>query len=385
MTTDTDTDTTAFTPADIRPFTVTIDDAAVADLRDRLAHTRWPVEADGAGTDFGLPLEVARDWAARWSDVDFAALQARLNRFPQFITEVDSQRIHFWHVRSSQPDALPLLLLHGWPATVLEFEHVIALLTEPDDGRQAFDVVVPSILGTGFSGPTRQVGWDAARTAAALDTLMNRLGYANYGAAGNDLGALVARELGILAPPGLLGVHVLQFFAFPSGDEAESARLTPEDWASLQGGTTAQFQAKAGYQDMQIKRPATVGYALDDSPAGALTWNGDFWSGWGDGAASVDVEDFLRHLSVYWFTQTSGSAARLYRENALTGAGYRDLPISVPVAVAVPPEDYRSIRACVERSANLVRYTELPRGGHFAYLTDPDLVVGDLREFFGSL
>jgi pimeloyl-ACP methyl ester carboxylesterase len=284
----------------------------------------------------------------------------------------------------------PLVLLHGWPSTVLEFEQVVGPLTDPEGhgapaGTPAFDVVVPSVPGFGFGGPTTEVGWDSERAARAVVALMRRLGYERFGVAGGDVGAGVAREVGGLDPEGLVGVHLLQLFAFPSGDEAESARITPEDWASLRSGMTAEFQEKAGYQIIQQKRPQTLAFGLEDSPAGLLAWHAELWTGFGEHLEALDVDDYLTHMSVYWFTRTVASAVRLYREDYRTGAAYRDVPITAPVAVAVFPQDFRTIRACAERSANLVRYTEMPRGGHFAYLTDPDLVLDDLREFFGPL
>ncbi|GMA25544.1 hypothetical protein GCM10025864_33030 [Luteimicrobium album] len=172
-------------------------------------------------------------------------------------------------------------------------------------------------------------------------------------------------------------MHVQQIFAFPSGDEDENARLSPEDWASLTSGSTADFQAKAGYQAIQQKRPQTLAFALEDSPAGLLAWNAELWTGWGE--QPVDVDEYLAHVTVYWLTRTAGSAARQYLEDARSGAGYRDLPNPVPTAVAVFPWDFRTLRACAERSTNLVRFTEQPRGGHFAAVTDPDLVVADVR------
>ena len=374
----------------ISPFTVRFDQAAVTDLRTRLARTRWPAEPAGVGTDQGMPVATVREMAEAWAALDLSAVEARLNAFPQFVTEVDGERVHFWHVRSTVPGATPLLLLHGWPSSVLEFEAVVGPLTDPaahgaPAGTPAFDVVVPSLPGFGFSGPTTSTGWDSARSAGALARLMEHLGYEHWGVAGGDVGALVAREVGALDPAGLVGVHVLQWFAFPSGDDEEKARITPQDWASLQSGSTADFQSKAGYRDIQSKRPGTLAFALDDSPAGVLAWNAELWTGWGDVPPVGGLETFLAHVSVYWFTGTSGSAARHYLGDARSGAGYRDLPVRVPVAVAVFPWDFRSIRACVERSANLVRYTELEQGGHFAYVTDAEAVVGDLREFFGSL
>jgi len=199
-------------------------------------------------------------------------------------------------------------------------------------------------------------------------------------AATGDLQSLV----GILAPDGLIGVHLLQIFAFPSGDPAEMARLSDADRQSL-SGTTADFQSKAGYQKIQQTRPQTLGYGLTDSPAGQLAWNAELWTGWGDYADHLDVDAYLTHVSIYWFTRTGVSSARHYYEDARSGAGYRDAPNKVPTAVAVFPQDFRTIRTFAERANNIVRYTEFDRGGHFAYTTDPDLVAGDLREFFADL
>ena len=217
---------------------------------------------------------------------------------------------------------------------------------------------------------------------------MDRLGYERWGAAGGDAGALVGRELGILAPDGLFGLHLLQIFAFPSADPAEAAaemaKLSDADRKSM-SGTTADFQSKAGYQKIHQTRPQTLGYGLTDSPVGQLAWNAELWTGWGDYADYLDVDTYLTHVSIYWFTRTGVSSARQYYEDAHSGAGYRDVPNKVPTAVAAFPQDFRTVRAFAERANNIVRYTEFERGGHFAYTTDPQLVVEDLREFFASL
>jgi epoxide hydrolase len=374
---------------DIKPYRIDVPQADLDDLAARLDNTRWPDEVTGAGTDYGMPLAVVNRLAERWrTGYDWRTHEARLNEIPQFTTTIDGQNIHFLHVRSAEPDATPLLLLHGWPGSVLEFLGMIGPLTDPrrhgGDPSRAFDVVVPSLPGYGFSGPTTEPGWDSARMAAALAALMTRLGYARWGVAGGDAGALVARELGILAPEGLIGVHLLQIFAFPSGDPAEFEKVSDADKASL-SGTTADFESKAGYQKIQQTRPQTLAYALTDSPAGQLAWNAELWTGWGDYAGYLDLDTYLTHVSIYWFTRTGGSSARHYYEDAHSGAGYRDAPNKVPTAVAVFPQDFRTVRAFAERANNIVRYTEFNRGGHFAYTTDPDLVVEDLREFFASL
>jgi pimeloyl-ACP methyl ester carboxylesterase len=219
--------------------------------------------------------------------------------------------------------------------------------------------------------------------AKAFAALMSRLGYQRWGASGGDTGALVGKELGILAPDGLIGIHLLQIFAYPSGDPGEMAKLSEADTKSL-SGSTADFQSKAGYQAIQRTRPQTLGYGLTDSPVGQLAWNAELWTGWGDYADYLDVDTYLTHLSIYWFTRTGSSSARHYYEDAQSGAGYRDAPNKVATALAVFPQDFRTIRAFAERNNNIVRYTEFDRGGHFAYTTDPDLAVDDLREFFAS-
>jgi epoxide hydrolase len=370
------------------PFRIDIPQADLDDLRGRLARTRWPDQLPGVGWDYGIPLGRVRELAGTWQRLDWRAVEDAFNTVPQYTTTIDGQNIHFLHVRSAEPGAVPLLLLHGWPSSVLEFRRMIGPLTDPrahgGDPSRAFHVVVPSLPGYGFSGPTSEPGWDSARMAKAFASLMSRLGYQRWGAAGGDSGALVGRELGVLAPDGLIGVHLLQIFAFPSGDPAEMAKLSDADRQSL-SGTTADFQSKAGYQKIQQARPQTLGYGLTDSPAGQLAWNAELWTGWGEYADYLDVDTFLTHVSSYWFTRTAGSSARHYFEDARSGAGYRDEPNKTPTAVAVFPQDFRTIRACAQRANNIVRYTEFDRGGHFAYTTDPDLVVGDVREFFASL
>jgi pimeloyl-ACP methyl ester carboxylesterase len=377
------------TTAEIEPFRIDVPQGDLDDLAARLAATRWPGELAGVGTQYGMPLGTVQKLAERWqTGYDWREHEARLNEFPQYTTTIEGQNIHFLHIRSAEKGAVPLLLLHGWPGSVLEFDQMIGPLTDPrahgGDPARAFDVVVPSLPGYGFSGPTTEPGWDSARMARAFAALMSRLGYQRWGAAGGDVGALVGRELGILSPTGLTGVHLLQIFAFPSGDPAEMAALSDADRESL-SGTTADFQDKAGYQKIQQTRPQTLGYGLTDSPAGQLAWNAELWTGWGDYADYLDVDTYLTHVSIYWFTRTGVSSARHYYEDAHSGAGYRDAPNDTPTAVAVFPQDYRTIRTFAERANNIVRYTEFGRGGHFAYTTDPELVVTDLREFFGGL
>lgn len=373
----------------VRPFQIDIPADRVDDLRRRLAQTRWP---QPVVNDFshGQSLPLVKSLAAYWlQGFDWQAQQAKLNRYPQFVTEIDGQTIHFLHVKSRRPDAFPLILTHGWPSTPAEYLDLIGPLTDPGahglDDSLAFDLVIPSLPGMGLSSPLAAEGWDATRTAAAWDTLMKRLGYTRYGAQGADAGALVARELGILAPQGLAGVHVQQVFAFPSGAPGEMEGLTPFEQGGFQ--KLEHFRRHAGYADIQSKRPATLAYALTDSPVGLLAWNAELFYGFeGENAWLVDRDRFLTHVSLYWFTGTGGQAAEFYFANARNGAGYRELANHTPTAVAVFPDDYRSVRKFVERSHTRVgQWTEMPVGGHFANETHPDLVVSDLRRFFAGL
>ena len=371
---------------EIRPFRIDVPDAELEDLRDRLARTRWPDELPGVGWSYGVALEWVKEMSEHWrTSYDWRKQEAVLNEFPQFTTTIDGTNVHFLHVRSPEPNALPLILTHGWPGSIAEFLDLIGPLTDPlshgGDAADAFDLVIPSIPGYGFSGPTNDTGWDSARVAKAWDALMQRLGYERYGAHGGDAGALVTRELGILKPKGLVGVHVLQIFAFPSGDPDEMTRLDEFEQEGMK--ILANFDAHSGYLKIQQTRPQTLAYALTDSPAGQLAWNTELFAGFGgENAEHVDRDRFLTHLSIFWFTATAGSSARSYLEDGRTGAGYRELPNETPTGVSVFPNDFRSVRAFAERSNNIVHWSQMDRGGHFAASDAPDLLVEDLRTFF---
>lgn len=370
------------------PFRIQISDDAIADLKDRLGKPRWPQEVTRDWSR-GQPVKLIKELTDQWTDAyDWREHERALNRYPQFMTAIDGQPIHFIHVKSSVPNALPLILSHGWPGSFVEFLDLIGPLTDPKahglDETIAFDVVIPSLPGFGFSSPMSSPGWDSAKTAKAWDSLMKGLGYGRYGAHGGDAGALVTRELGILAPAGLVGTHLLQIFAFPSGQPGEMDKLSPFEREGM--ANLANFEKYGGYQAIQSKRPATLAYSLIDSPVGQLAWNAELWFGFeGQGVDHVDRERYLTTNSIYWFTGTSGSAANLYYEDTQTGAGYREIPNPTPTGVAVFPEDFRSVRSFAERSNNIVHWTEMPRGGHFAASEEPDLLIADLREFFGSL
>ncbi|MCD7059754.1 epoxide hydrolase family protein [Pelagibacterium xiamenense] len=372
----------------ITPFTIALPQDEIQDLKERLAMTRWPsVVAPGYGR--GQADHLVRDLADQWLNrFDWRKAEAALNAYPQFLAEIDGQTIHFVHVKSGKEGAIPLLLVHGWPSNFSEFFDLVPFLTDPENNGapdgQAFDLVIPSIPGFGFSGQVTEPGWDAARVARAFDSLMKVLGYTRYGFHGGDAGALVGRELGALAPDGLVGVHLQHIFAFPNGTEGEMEALTPferEGFAHLE-----KFQKYAGFNDIQQKRPQTLGYGLVDSPAGLLAWHAELHFGFeGEGEAFVDRERYLTNAAVYWFTRTAGSAANFYFENAQTGAGYRETDNPTPTGVSVFPSDFRSVRSFAERANNIVHWSEMERGGHFPAIEAPDLLADDLRTFYARL
>ena len=372
----------------ITPFKVEVSDDAIADLKERLTMARWP-HATTTDWSRGQPVGFIRELADQWLNrFDWRAWETRLNAYPQFLTEIDGQTIHFLHIRSKEPGALPLILTHGWPSSVIEFFEVIGPLSDPRahglDPAQAFDLVIPSLPGYGWSTPLASPGWDTARVARTWDTLMRRLGYTRYGAQGGDIGSLVGKELGILAAEGLVGTHLQQIFAFPTGAPGEMEKLTPfekEGFANLD-----KFSGYNGYQDIQSKRPGTLGYGLVDSPVGQLAWNTELFFGFeGEGVPYVDRDRYLAHVSIYWFTASGGSAGNIYLEDVRSGSGYREARNVTPTGVAVFPWDFRSVRSFAERANNIVHWTEMPRGGHFAATDAPDLLIDDIRAFFGGL
>lgn len=372
----------------VTPFKINISDEAIADLKSRLAQTRWP-HAITADWSRGQSPELIRELADQWQNkYDWRKHERELNSYPHFMTEIDDQPIHFMHIKSKTKNAFPLILSHGWPGSIVEFLDLIGPLTDPKahglDESIAFDLVIPSLPGFGFSSPLTSPGWDSARTAKTWHTLMTGLGYKRYGAHGGDAGALVGRELGILAPEGLVGTHLLQIFAFPAGTPGEMEKLTPFEMEGM--GNLAYFEKYGGYQAIQSKRPGTLAFALVDSPVGQLAWNAELWFGFeGQGAVHVDRERYLTNNAIYWFTGTSGSAANVYFEDTQTGAGYREINNPTPTGVAVFPNDFRSVRSFAERSNKIAQWTEMSRGGHFAASEAPDLLAADIRKFFAGL
>ncbi|WP_433243558.1 epoxide hydrolase family protein [Actinomadura nitritigenes] len=373
--------------AKINPFRIDIPQADLDDLHDRLARTRWPDELPGVGWSYGVPTAYARELAEYWcTGYDWRRHEAALNEHPQFTTEIDGQNIHFLHVRSPEPDALPLILTHGWPGSVAEFMTVIGPLTDPrahgGDPADAFHLVAPSLPGFGFSGPTREAGWNLRRVARAWAELMRRLGYDRYGAQGGDTGSLVSPELGRVAPENVVGVHVNGSLGFPTFAPGETEGLTEAERARLAVYTD---QDRSGYAMIQSTRPQTLAFGLHDSPAGQMAWIVEKFKEWTDPAhdlpdQAVDRDQMLTDVTLYWFTGTAGSSARLYKEGA-TDWGQPVGKSDVPTGVAVFPGD-AGIRRVAEREHNVIHWSEFDRGGHFAAMEAPDLLVDDVRAFF---
>ena len=388
----------------IEEFRISIPQADLDDLADRLARTRWPSSlpgaawdhgAPGAGWERGVPVGYLRELVEYWRDgFDWRAQEARLNSYPQYTTWIDGQKIHFLHVKSPEPDAAPLLLLHGWPGSVVEFTRVIGPLSDPrahgDGSAPAFDLVIPSLPGFGFSGPVTEPGWGSRRIAGALAELMARLGYERYGAQGGDFGAFVAPDLGRVDPDHVIGVHVnaatMGFIPFGDIPEQDLATFSPaekERAQRLQG-----YLAEGnGYFQIQSTRPQTLSYGLTDSPAGQLAWIVEKFKEWTNtGHAlpedAVPRDEILADVSVYWFTGTAGSTANLYYESMHSGDW--PTPSGVPTGVAVFAEDV-AIRRYAERANNIVHWSDFETGGHFAALETPGLLVQDIRTFFASL
>lgn len=367
------------------PFRIAVPQRDLDDLRERLARTRWPDEALDAGWDYGVPLAYLQDLAEYWrTDYDWRAWEERLNRYPQFITAIDGQPIHFLHVPSPEPGAFPLILTHGWPGSIVEFLEIIAPLVDPaahgGSPTDAFHLVIPSIPGFGFSGPTRDRGWDVRRVALAWAELMRRLGYGRYGAQGGDWGSAISREVGLVDTEHVAGVHVNYLRINPAGDVRELSAVDRERVAKLE-----RYLAETpGYIRIQATRPQTLSYGLTDSPVGQLAWVAEKFREWADPSIEIDRDFLLTDVSMYWFTGTAGSSARLYFESA-QGRGVPN-PLPVPLGVAVFPHDVLlPVRAFAEGAYTITHWSEFERGGHFAAMEVPDLLIESVRAFFRPL
>jgi epoxide hydrolase len=370
-----------------RPFTVQVPGAAVEDLRDRLRRTRWPDRETVDDWSQGVPLGYLQELCTYWADdYDWRAAEQRLNSYPQFMLELFDLDIHFLHVRSPVPDALPLVITHGWPGSVVEFVNVLDRLTNPkahggsDD--DAFHVVCPSLAGYGFSGRPARPGWSVERIADAWARLMAVLGYDRYGAQGGDWGAAVTTAIGQQDPSHVAGIHLNMPMVGP--DRSTMNELTDAERSALDA--LAHYQEwDSGYSKQQSTRPQTLGYGLADSPAGQCAWIIEkFWA-WtdcdGHPENAVSRDALLDNVSLYWFTNSAASSARLYWESFNRQS--REL-VAVPTGCSLfPKEIFRASRRWTERRFTDLRYwNELDRGGHFAALEQPELYVDELRAFF---
>lgn len=379
--------------AAIERFRIHVDDPVLEDLRRRLEHTRLPEPVEGAGWEYGISLDYLRELIAYWRDrYDWRTEEARLNELPQFRTRIDGETVHFVHARSAHEGAVPLLLMHGWPGSIVEFLDVVPRLTDPEayGGRatDAFHVIAPSLPGYGLSGPTRARGWDVRRVARAFVELMRRLGYGRYGAQGGDWGAQIATRIGALDPEHCFAVHLNMPLATRPRD---AGPLTDEEQADL--AAMARFQREeAGYALLQSTRPQTLGVALNDSPAGLLAWIVEKFRAWsdcdGDPESVFGRDRLITNVMLYWLTQTITSSTRLYWESRQSGM-WEETPEYVPAPTGVaryPKEDVlRFPRAWVERQYNVTRWTVMERGGHFAAMEQPGPFVEDLRAFFRTV
>ncbi len=378
----------------IRPFHIDVAQPVLDDLRARLRNTRWPEAELAGGWQQGVPLAWLQDICRYWADsYDWPQRQALLNRHPQFITEIDGLDIHFLQVRSPHAGAMSLLLTHGWPGSVVEFQKVIGPLTDPTafggDAADAFHVVCPSLPGFGFSAKPQATGWGVDRIAAAWATLMQRLGHGRYAAQGGDWGAAVTSALGALDPAHCLGIHITLAMGAgpPAGNTGDAP--TSDELHALQ---RAKFYRDwdAGYSKQQATRPQTLGYALTDSPAGQAAWILEkFWA-WtdcdGDPENILHRDELLDNLMLYWVTASAASSARLYWERF--GAGKRAAKaVTIPTGVAVyPKEIVPPVRRWMEAGYTDIRHWQvMPKGGHFAAFEQPALFVDNLRTYFRLL
>jgi microsomal epoxide hydrolase len=372
------------------PFKINVPDAVLSDLKDRLARTRFAGEIENSGWTYGTNLAYLRELVTYWrTTFDWRAQERRLNQMPQFKTTIDGLEVHFVHQRSSRADAMPLVFIHGWPGSILEVTKIIGPLTEPakHGGRaeDSFHVVAISLPGYGFSGKPREPGYSNRKIAAMIAKLMPRLGYTRYAAQGGDWGALIVRQLGLTDPTHLIGLHSNMCIAGPPPGGNPNEGVSPEEQKRVEAGR-GRTAMETGYQQIQGTRPQTLGYGLNDSPAGLAAWIVEKFRAWSDSNGNVESrftkDELLTNITIYWVTETGPSSIRLYYENrqdpGLQGR------VEVPFACAQFPGEMfaNAPRRWIEASHNLQHYTLMPRGGHFAAMEEPELLVEDVRKFF---
>lgn len=376
----------------LQPFQCHVPDDVLEDLKRRLRSARFPDQLEGAGWDYGAEREFVRSLCAYWEQsFDWRAAEARFNRFPQFTTEIDGEHVHFYHVRSPEPDALPLIITHGYPGSVAEFLDILGPLSDPGkyggDPRDAFHVIAPSIPGYGFSGPTRQRGFNLGKAGDINLRLMELLGYDRYIAQGGDWGSAISSDMARKRPERLIALHLNFILGRPADPANPLAGLSEAERAQV--AWKANYDRhESGYQAIQGTKPQSLAYGLTDSPIGLAAWIGEKFKTWSDCDGDIESvfskDQLLENIMLYWVTGTINSAMRLYYESigpdrASTAPLAR---IETPTAHARFPAEIRPTpRAWAEQMYNIVRWTELPRGGHFAAFERPELFLNDLREF----
>lgn len=381
---------------EIRPFRVEVAEAVLEDLRLRLALTRWPDTLEGAGWTCGTDLNFLRELTEYWLDkYDWRQHEHHLNELSQFKTRINDLDVHFVHVRSPEPDALPLVITHGWPGSIYEFMDIVGPLADPSqhggDRRDAFHVVCPSMPGYGFSDAPRRLGFSIKDVAETSIALMERLGYPRYGAQGGDWGAIASTWIARLDPQRCAGIHLNMVPAGPPsvGDISAAEETAAEDEHALAG--MAEFQRdEAGYAVIQGTRPQTLGYALNDSPAGLAAWIVEKFRSWSDCQGDVEScftkDQLLTNVMIYWVTGSITSSTRLYFEHQRLRAVEAPGRVEVATGCAVFPADiFRPPRRWADAAYNVTHWSEMPSGGHFAAMEAPELLVDDIRTFFRPL
>lgn len=375
----------------IDPFRIEIPQAQLDDLRDRLARTRWPEREAVDDWSQGAPLDRVTALCDYWrTGYDWRRCEARLNSFDQFRTTIDGLAIHFLHIRSPEPGALPLLMTHGWPGSVIEFLKVIGPLTDPvahgGSASDAFHLILPSLPGYGFSDRPTRSGWSVERIGAAWIELMRRLGYDRYVAQGGDWGGAVTTVIGRAAPPECVAIHLNIAISFPSGELLENQTETEK----MALADLADFSTDgSGYAAIQGTRPQTIGYSLVDSPAGQAAWIYEKFQAWtdcnGDPETVLTKDEMLDDIMLYWLPATAASSARLYWESADTA--FVPQPVAMPTGLSIfPREIFRASRRWADAVyTNIIHWNELDRGGHFAAFEQPELFVAELRACFGAV
>lgn len=381
--------------SEITPFTIEIPDSALEDLADRLASTRLPEQLNGQAWRYGTERSFLDELLSYWRDeFDWRAQEKKLNSFDQFTTQVDDLTLHFIHQKSNNPDAMPLLLVHGWPGSVSEFSKIIGPLTEPGShglaSTDSFHVIAPSLPGFGFSEIPSEPGYSPEKMAHLFAGLMAKLGYEKYAIAGGDWGAIINRHLANTFPERLIALHSNMILAAPPADQSQKDAITERE-AQLREDRSIVMRNEFAYQQIQGTKPQSLGYALNDSPAGLAAWIVEKFHGWSDLSPSatsnlserIPMDELLTNISIYWHTQTITSSMRIYYENRAAPRLKEMEPITVPTGAAVFPSDiYITPKAWAESSYDIRHWTIMPRGGHFAAMEEPELYLEDLQAFF---